>query len=329
MNKPGILLFACAWCCVSLCASASARSPLMEIMENLGNIGMDGHPNLSFDIADASEVSDLARLGFAFKLVHRVAANHGRSARTEWQIPCLRTAVHLDGKGNLIWIAPSGRTVRFRKLEDGFAKGNDGSEAKAPGENEIEITTSSQTRWKYRNGFIETITDWKGIHVFTTDRESILSIARKGHDRDDPVLEVLYTDKGLLSGLRLPGGKTSRFRWSPEHRLLGVDGSSGMKLDFEYENTLLTGWRLADGPLNTLKWKRLESMRLVAFQRPPVLLAEDSFYHYEWSRHDGIDILVIRRKTGSFLSETRFGPAGMEQRTPYGTTKFSFPRRKN
>jgi hypothetical protein len=326
MNKPGILLFVCAWCCVSLCASA--RPPLMEIMENLGNIGTDGHPNLSFDIVDASEVSDLARLGFAFKLVHRVAAGHGHSARTEWQIPCLRTTVHLDGKGDLIWIAPSGRAVRFRKFEDGFAKGNDGSEAKASGENEIEITTSSSAKWKYRDGFIETVSDWKGSYVFTTDRESILSIARKTRDRDDPILEVLYTDKGLLSGLGLPGGKTSRFHWSPDHRLLGVEGFAG-KLDFEYENALLASWRLADGPLNTLKWKRLESMRLVAFQKPPVLLAEDSFYNYEWNRRDGIDILVIRRKTGSFLSETRFGPAGMEQRTPYGTTKFPFPRRKN
>jgi hypothetical protein len=301
----------------------------MEILNNLGNIGTNGQPNLSFDIIETSEVSDLARLGFAFKLVHRVSAGHGQSAITEWQIPCLRTTVHLDGKGDLIWIAPSGRTVQFRKLEDGFAKGNDGSEAKATGEDGIEITTSPPARWKYRDGFIETISDWKGSYVFTTDRESILSIARKTRDRDDPILEMLYTDKGLLSGLRLPGGRTSRFRWSPDHRLLGVDGSAGVTLDFEYENALLIGWRLADGPLHTLKWKRLESVRLIAFQRPPVLLSEDSFYSYEWDRRGGTDILVIRRKTGSFLSETRFGPTGMEQRTSYGVTKFSFPKRKN
>ena len=317
------LSVACLVCANLAAAPSSVNAPIGDILANLGDAGLNGQPGLSFDFVRHPGADEIKRLGFAFKLRHQVVLAHGRKAVSDWQIPALRTAVCLSEEGDLTWLRPDGRTVRFKKTGAGFSSGNEGSTARvSPDGGEIVISTVQSAKWFYKNGFVESLHAMNQEYYFKTDRESILVIGKK--DAGGALLEVRYSDTGLLEELVFTDGKKCSFQWTPDNCLRGVDGNAGTQVEFEYDNRLLKNWRLGGGALRELKWIPVGLTRRMAFGKPPVLLGGDSLYDYRWSRRGSVDILDVSRRSGVFVSRTRFSAAGIEQKTPYETLRHAY-----
>jgi hypothetical protein len=323
MNKSCFILFFIA--CLLARLNAWSATSFDDIAKNLGGIDFNGLPRLSFNLADRSDIGELADLGFAFALTHRARLHHGRTARTEWIIPCLQTCAYIDADGGVTWLTTRGQMVRFPKNEHGYAASNNGANVKVmPEHNMMEITTQTLTRWRYRNGFLESFDNLRGRYTVTTNHGAILFISKTTIDRDIPLLKCVYSKRGDLEELEFAGSKKYRLQWSVDHCLMAIDGPAGRRFDFEYANSLLTCWTEADGSRNELKWWHLDQVREAAFQRPPVRLREDARFTYDWKRNDNVDIVTIHDKTGAFVSETKIGSAGLEQRTPKGILEHKY-----
>jgi len=316
--------------CFLGCASALAATAtdMGKILDNMGNVGLNGLPKLSYEIVDRADVGELASLGFGFKLTHNAVLRHGRTARTEWSLPCPRTSAYVDAQGTVTWLTTTGQTVRFQKDENGYSSGvNSATVNVMPESNIIEITTRASVKWRYRNGFLESISNRRGNYSVTTEHGTILSISKVVLSREVPLLKCTYSKQGDLEELEFAEGRKYRLQWSSVHDLLAVDGPEGRRFDFEYVNSLLSCWTQAGGSRNELKWQyHLENVRTTAFQTPPVLLREDASYVYDWNKGDSVDILKIYDKAGNLLSETKIGSRGVEQTTPNGKITHSFRR---
>ena len=285
----------------------------------MGGIGLDGLPRLSFDIADQQDAGALSALGFEFKLTHETILRQGKTAKTEWDLSCLRTYAHIGTQGDVAWLTVSGQTIRFRKTERGYVSRNNGAAVTvSPDGNVIEVTTPASVRWRYRNGFLESISSRAGYYSVTTDRETILSISKKILNRDIVLLKCAYSNEGNLVELEFAGGRKYRLQWSVNHDLLAVDGPKGRQFDFEYVNSLLTCWTQANGPRNELKWRHLDYVRETAFQIPPVLLREDASYSYVCGLDKWGYVYDVKtyNKAGTLVSETKIGTSGIEQIAP-------------
>jgi len=228
MTKLRITLFFIG-CCLG-CARAYSADELEKITGNMGGIGLNGLPALSFEIADRYDAGDLAALGFEFKLTHKVVLRQGRTAKTEWSLPCLQTCAYIDARGDVIWLATSGQTVRFRKRGDDYVRGNNGAVVKVtPESNTIEITTPASVRWRYRNGFLESIGTRPYDYSVTTDRGTILSISKKILNREVPLLKCAYSARNGLEELEFFGGRKYRMLWSADHTLMAIDDPKGRR----------------------------------------------------------------------------------------------------
>jgi len=323
MNKPRIIVFLIV--CRLACASAVSAAGLDDILGNLGCIDIHGLPRLSLEIADQYDVGELAALGFEFKLRLTTVLRQGRTAGTEWSLPGLQTYARIDAQGDVIWLTTSGQTVRFRKKGSGYAGGKNGETVKVtPESNTIEITTPASVKWRYRNGFLESIDYRKNTYPVTTDRGTILSISKKILNREIPLLKCAYSARNGLEELEFYGGRKCRLLWSAEHNLTAVDDPKGRRFDFEYDDSLLTCWTKANGPRNELKWLHLDYVRETAFQTPPVLLREDASHVYSWDKGRGVDIVKVYDKTGTFVSKTTIGAAGVRQTTPKEKIAYMF-----
>ena len=298
---------------------------LADILANLGNVGTNGLPRLSFDLVEHPLATELGRLGFAFKLSHQVVLAHGKKTVSEWRISGLRTAVYIDGHGDLTWLHPDGRMLKFPISEPGFSSGRDGSSVNvSPDGGMVEITMMRSAIWRYKNGFIESLEAGGRKYYFKTDRETILAISTGGASGGKPLLEINYSNTGFLSEMAFADGKKRLFQWTPDHCLQHIAGDAGPELAFDYDDRLLKSWRKNDGPLNELKWLPAETSFRLATGAPLVLLAEDSLYTYRWRHEGGVDILDVCRKFGARVSRTRLGSRGIVQETPYETLRFVY-----
>jgi len=317
MNKPRIILFLIV--CRLACASAVSAAGLDDILGNLGGIDTHGLPRLSLEIADQYDAGDLAALGFEFKLRLNTVLRQGRTAGTEWNLPCLQTCVHTDAQGTVIWLTTNGQTVRFRKKGKDYSKGNDGTTVKVtPESNTMEITTPASVKWRYLNGFLVSIEYRNNNYPVTTDRGTILSISKKILNREIPLLKCAYSARNGLEEMEFYGGRKYRLLWSADHNLTAVDDPKGRRFDFEYAGSLLTCWTKAGGPRNELKWWHFDYVRETAFQTPPVLLREDASYVYGWDKRSGMNIVKVYNKAGALVSETKIGTTRIEQSTRSG-----------
>jgi hypothetical protein len=299
----------------------SAASVQSRIASNLGNIYLNGLPKLAFDLG---AIPELAEHGFSLRMEHDAMLTHGREVRTRWDIPSLRTCIHPDKEGTLIWIKPGGQMEKFRKTTDGFAKGRNRLQIRAYGEDVIEIRSPRGLIWKYKNGSLDSISGRRfGTLHFTTDRESILKITRQLEgSKPEVLLEVIHSRQGDIEELRLRDNYYCKLQWSPDHMLLGFEDSDEKRTSFIYENGLLAGWRRNDGLSDNLKWTARENAGwLVSQGWPPVALLEDSQYKYRLSRTGSINILRVHTHDNMLVSETRFNSRGIEQRTPAGAIK--------
>jgi hypothetical protein len=293
----------------------------------MGGIRLDGLPRLSFDIVDRQDAGELTSLGFEFELTHYTVLGQGRTAKTEWTLPCPQTYAHIDMQGDVVWLPPSGQGIRFGKTEHGYAGGNNGEAVTvSPDGNVIEITTPASIKWLYRNGFLESISSQTGYYSVTTDRETILSISKRILNREIFLLKCAYTKQGYLEALEFSAGRQYRLQWSANCDLLAVDSPKVRLFDFEYANSLLACWTKANSPRNELKWQHLNYVRETAFLIPPVLLREDSSNSYVHTLDKWGYVYEIKtyNKAGAVVSDTRIGEHGLEQTTPNGTIKHPF-----
>ena len=337
------MLLACLFCAFPAATFPAKADSIATILENLGNVGRNGLPSLSFDFIRHPSATELKSLGFAFKLQHQAGLAHGRKARTDWRISALGTAVYFDEQGDLAWLHPNGRTVRYPKTEVGFARAGDGSTARvSPDGKEVEISTPRGVIWSFKEGFLESARSGRHEYSFKTDRETILAV-RKNAAADSrpetnpgggipaagkPLLEVKYSETGQLSEIVFADGKKCSFQWTPDNCLQRVHGDAGAELAFEYDDRLLKNWRQDDGALHELQWVPMKSTRRLAFGAPPVLLGADSLYQYRWSRKESMDVLDVSRKSGGFVSRTHFSSKGIIQQTPGEELRHVYEKRK-
>jgi len=320
MIKHRTVLFAWLFCAAIPTASLAREAGIADILGNLGNAGTNGQPNLSFDIVSNPDAAELKRLGFSFKLSHQVNLAYGGKAKSDWRMPALKTAVCLDGQGDLIWLHPSGRLVRFKKTDAGFSKGADGSTAKVSSDgNDVEIITARAARWLFRGGFVESARTGRDSYSFKTNRETILAIGR--NDTSEALLEIQYSDAGQLAELVFSDGKKCVFQWDPDDRLRHVYDDAGRRIDFDYDNRLLKSCRVDGGPLQEFKWEPFGTMLRLVLGRSPVVLGEDSSYEYRWEEKESLVVLNIFRKSGGWVSRTSFSTDGIMQQTPQGTLR--------
>jgi hypothetical protein len=322
-------LFSILFCLGCASAQSATVADLVKITGNMGGIGLNGLPKLSFEIADQYDARELAALGFDFKLTHQTKLRHGRTAKTEWSLPCLQTCAYIDTGGDVMWLTTSGQIVRFRKTEHGYARNKNGAVVKVtPESNTVEITTPAPAsiKWRYRNGFLENIDNQKYNYSVVTDRGTILSISKTILNREIPLLKCAYSARNGLEELEFHGGRKYRLLWAADHTLMAVDDTKGRRFDFEYANSLLTCWTKASGPRNELKWRHLDYVRETAFQIPPVLLREDAScsYVYALNKWGNVTGVKIHDKAGTLVSDTRIGTTGMEQVAPRGKTRRIF-----
>jgi len=266
----------CFFCCINAhSGTVPGKNP-----GNMGGIVANGLPNLSFDIVDPADVGELASLGFEFKMTHQTKLCHGRSARTEWSLPFLKTCAYTDTQGGVIWMSTNGQTFRFRKQEHGYASNNGAVANVSPDGGVIEIVTRDGIKWRHRNGFLESISSRMGFYSVATDRETILSISKKILNREISLLQCAYSKQGFLDEMEFSGGRKYHLQWSTNHDLLAIDGPGGRRVSFQYAGSLLACWTKAGGARNELKWRHLDYVRETAFQIPPVLLREDASFSY-------------------------------------------------
>ena len=340
MNKHHTILFAWLFCTAFPATSFAREVDMTNILANLGNVGIDGQPNLSFDIVDNPDAAELKRLGFSFKLSHQVCLAHGVQARTGWWMPALKTAVYLDGQGNLAWLRPDGRTVRYQKADGGFDKGNDGSTVMVSSDgNDVEIFTARGARWLFKRGFANFVQSGENAYDFKTDRETILAIVKVAgascsqniREQDapatlpgKPLLEIKYSNTGQLAELIFSHGQKYTFQWTPDGCLQSAYNDTGRHFDFEYDNGLLKSYHTDDVTLRQFKWAPFESALRRVLGRPPVMLGEDSSFQYHWERKESLIILNIFRKSGGWISRTCFSSKGVTQQTPHETLRHDF-----
>jgi len=323
--KPVLLLGVIA-CCLGCANAVSATSDYAKILGNMGGIGFDGLPRLSFNIVERQDAGELAALGFEFQLTHHTKLRQGLTAGTEWSLPCPRTCAYVDSQGDVIWLPPNGQTARLGKNGQGFGNATNGVTATvSPDGGVIEITAPGAIKWRYRNGFLDNITSRGGYYSVTTDREAILSISKKILTRDIFLLKCVYSKQGDLEALEFAGGKKYRFQWSADHSLSAIDTHKGRLFNFEYTNSLLACWTKANGPRHELKWQYyLDNARTTAFQTPPVVLREDAAHVYGVDRSVSMNIVTVHDKAGTFVSKTVVGEDGVEQTTPEGKIEYVF-----
>ena len=321
------LILCCLGCPI---AYSAASSNLREIVGNMGGIGLDGLPRLSFEIVDRQDAGELAALGFGFKLAHRTGLGVGRTARTEWLIPCLQTCAYVEAGGDLLWLSPLGAIMRFQKNGDDYVSNTDLATAKIlQKDGTIEITMRTLIKWRYRNGFLESVVNRGGNYSVKTDRGTILSISKMILNREIPLLKCAYSKQGDLEEMEFAEGRKYILQWSANHSLMSIDGPEGRRFAFEYADSLLTCWTKANGPRNELKWQYyLDNVRTTAFQTPPVLLREDASHVYRWDKDNSasVDTVKIYDRSGNLLSETQIGAAGVMQTTPNGEIIHSFKK---
>ena len=288
----------------------------------MGGVGFNGLPNWSFDIVDRSDAGELAALGFRFDLSHQTKLRHGRTAKTEWNLPSLRTYAYIDSQGDVVWLTTSGRTVRFSREGLGFGGDKNNASVTVSLDGKLIEVTHYSVKWRYRDGWLESIASSRGSYFVTTDRETILSITKKILNREIILLKCVYSTQGVLTELEFASGKKYQLHWSAEHDLIAIDDPNGRRFDFEYANSLLSCWAQANGPRNVLMWRHLDYVRETAFQISPVLLREDASYTYEYKldRWGNVEIVTIHDKSGAFVSETKIGPNSVRQITPDGKT---------
>ncbi|WP_342750769.1 O-antigen ligase family protein [Termitidicoccus mucosus] len=295
-------------------ANAEQRVLRSEILLNMGKVDMNGLPRLSLELGG---VSVLSKLGFNFQLTHGIRIGSNRSARSEWSVTGLRTCVYFESHDQLVWVKPAGQKMRYLRQDMGFGDGNDGSSVNVFESGVIEIKTCQGSVWRYKDGFLETITDAQlGRFAVVSDRESILEISRLAGDARIAVARIGYAENGLLQHLIFSGDRKCNFEWSHDHRLLRVENISGVRTQFEYDDALLTGWHGSNGASGIYRWApRDDAKRGVAVGRAPVVLTEDDVFRYEYARDGNVNIILVHTVDGSFVSETKIGPGGIFQRT--------------
>ncbi|AWI08314.1 O-antigen ligase family protein [Ereboglobus luteus] len=298
-------------------ASADQRALRSEILSNMGKVGIRGLPRLSLELGGSSEIS---RLGFNFRLGHKICIGSDRSAESEWDVTGLRTCVYFERQGDLVWMKPNGQSVRYPRQDAEFGKASDGSSADVFGSG-VEIKTRQGSVWRYKDGSLEMITDAQaGRFAVVSDRGAILEVSRLvGGGRHVAVLGVEYSEAGLPQRLAFSGGRECRFEWSRDHRLLRIENASGVQTQFEYGGALLTSWAGSNGASGVYKWMPRDAVkRGIAVGRPPVVLSEDDVFHYEYARAGNVNIIRVHTVGGAFVSETSVGPGGMSQKTAAG-----------
>ena len=318
--------FAFIFSCLLPLASLG-RTVMDRINQNLGNVGLDGVPKITFS---PGRPPVAAALGISLRIAHRITCHTDGTARSSWNIAGLRTCVWTDRLGNLTWAKPDGRNITFAKTPEGFASVRHNAILNAADEDgRVHILDEHGWTWSYQDGFLQKVSRARaGEFVFTTDRESITGITNIGRDgQGQIVLLVEYSETGELQKLIFPAEKQqSEFHWSADHCLMAVVDAGGKRTDFSYKNGLLAGWT-SDKNSSILKWaSRANPAQAAALGRPSVYLAEDSSFKYEHARFDRTNILRVFTTNGEFVSETRSSSRGIAQRTPQGEIKGIYKR---
>ena len=184
----------------------------------------------------------------------------------------------------------------------------------------VVFINSTGQRWTYRGGFLKEIFDRFGVVDFVTEQETVLLATmrnRAGGGKDAVLMRVGYSDAGLLARLELGQSPAVTFHWSDAGALAGIEGLSGGGMTFDYDNMLLREWN-NNGARTNYTWiarDDLPESKNISFGIAPVRLRNDSEFRYEYDNGDGVSILRVFRRDGSFVSETRFGDRGIIQKT--------------
>lgn len=316
MKKTLLTILLCGWVLAQNApAQAEPRVRRSEILSSMGNVDLNGFPRLSLDLGGAPELS---KLGFYFRLMHKVRIGSDQSAHSEWIVSGLRTCVYLEPKGDLVWIKPNGQNVRYPRQDARLGKAGDGSSVGVFEAGVIEMTTPQGSLWRYKDGFLESIEDARlGTLSIASDRECILQISRRKNNTAGVIMRAEYSESGMLQRIVFPGGRTCRFEWDDAYRLLGVENTSGVRTRFEYNGALLARWSKSDGFSGAYSWKnRADAAQGIALGRAPVVLGADGFFRYEYARKGNASIVRVYTADGAFVSETSSGPGGLMQKTP-------------
>ncbi len=327
MKKIMLTVLLCGWFLgQGAAAGVEQRVARSEILSGMGNVDLSGLPRLSLD---PGGVPELSKLGFYFRLMHKIQIGSDQNARSEWTVSGLRTCVYFEPQGDLIWMKPNGQNVRFPRQGAKFGNGNDGSSAGIFEAGVIEIKTRQSSLWRYKDGFVESVDDAQlGTFSIASDRESILQILKRKNNASIAVMRAEYSETGMLQRMVFSGGRVCSFEWDGMHRLLSVENLSGARTRFEYDGALLIRWSKSDGFSDAYSWKaRADAARGIALGRAPVVLGADGSFRYEYARKGNVNIVRVRTADGTFVSETSSGPGGLMQKTP-DTIKRE-PRRRN
>jgi len=302
----------------------SAPSALGQIYANLGNISSSGLPQIRIPLGHGTE---LARYGFTFAMTHNVVPGYNGSARSEWRITGLRTCVHLDDNGDLVWVRPNLQQIVFKKA-DNYRQERLGWTAVARnGAGDVELAGSTGQKWSYKGGFLREIADRFAVIDFVTDQETVLLASRRDRAGNEVVLmRAEYSDAGLLARLELGQAPPVIFHWSGAAVLAGIEGLPAGGMTFDYENMLLREWDNNGARARTnYTWVSREGLaKNISFGIAPVRLQGDSEFRYEYDTNGDANILRVFRRDGSFVSETRFGSRGIIQKVGDKTIRATF-----
>jgi len=307
---------------------AQTSSVLSRIYSNLGNVNSSGLPQIKIPLGDNAE---LARLGFTFEMTHNVIPGYNRSARTEWKITGLRTCAYLAGNGDLVWVRPNMQRLVFKKQGNYQQKRLGWTALVRDDARDIEFANRDGQKWVYTGGFLKGISDGPVVVNFVTEQETVLRAMRHvragvGAGNSAVLMRVEYSREGLLARLELGKSPPVTFHWSDAGALAGIEGLPGGKMSFDYTNMLLREWD-NNGARTNYTWVARDDLperKNISFGIAPVRLQSDSEFRYEYDNGDGVSILRVFRRDGSFVSETRFGDRGIIQKTGDKTIRATY-----
>ena len=300
----------------ALCQFMPAQNaPIAAIRANMDSVDFSGLPKLSFDLVNDAE---LAQLGFGFNLIHRVSTGC-EGARSEWTVTGAYTCAYQDMQGNFVWLKPSGQDIIFKSPLN--APAQDGSRIKSMDGGNVVIEDRAGNLWTYRQGFIVSIDSRQfGRFTFQTDREAILSISKTGNNGTKSLLlGITYSEAGEIQSLTCANGETCSLSRDAKHRLVAVTKAPRPNVLLEYDNLLLTKWHSTDGTGNAYAWKTPSNIvERIDMGSPPVLLARDASFIYEYGQEGGTRIIRVKTPDNQPVSETRINVQGIRQKTNAG-----------
>lgn len=267
-----------------------AKSALLYSMAHDGTLALD-LPLWTLEIDGEIEI--------ALTLKHELTVGADGNATSRFIVPQLWSTLVPGPAGGKSWRKPGGYILKFFPRSSEWA-GPAGHKFLDRGQEQYSITTPTGCRYDYRNGVLERFSFESGLCFEVTATGGYLrQLDRRREGATENLVSVVYTSS-RITGLFIERVERFVFEYATSGELCCIRDAEGAAVyRFEYVTGLLKSMVLTDGSAVNYTWQPYDDFRRAdRSYRPPVRLASDGIYSYDYRIEGDWAVAVARDRTG-------------------------------